>query len=232
MQDNSRGNVLFLILIAVALFAALSYAVTNSSRTSGGSADTEKVSLQASRILQYATALENSLVRMRLSNNCNPEQVSFENPLSTAVGELYSNPNSPPNFSCHLFRPEGGGAIFDDLNGAISRYDWRGTDLKSQLMFSPVLISGIGTTEAELVFIIYGGISRALCTEINRKLGVPDNGATDPAWESDSTTNYTGTFSSYETHGISLGGNSSFCAYDQEHDVENNGAYFHVLLPR
>lgn len=58
------GNVLFLILIAVALFAALSYAVTQSTRTNGANADEDKAALIASQIVQMAAAVKTARDRL------------------------------------------------------------------------------------------------------------------------------------------------------------------------
>lgn len=114
--DNSlhpgeqRGNALFLILIAVALFAALSYAMTQSGR-GGGTVTKEQAMLEASRLLQYAASLEATVNRLRLANNCSDTQISFEN--SVVAG--YVNPLSPADKSCNVFHASGGGQEFWNL---------------------------------------------------------------------------------------------------------------------
>lgn len=62
MIRQQTGNVLFLILIAVVLFAALSYAVTQSSR-GGGNTAAESARLDASRILQWYAKMQNDYMR-------------------------------------------------------------------------------------------------------------------------------------------------------------------------
>lgn len=103
-NNSASGGVLFLILIAVALFAALSYAVTSSTRSGGGDASKETIALSASQIVQYVTSIENAIMRIKISNNCDDTQISFENPIVSG----YTNSNAPADYRCHVFRPEGG----------------------------------------------------------------------------------------------------------------------------
>lgn len=99
-----QGTALFLILIAVALFAALSYAVTQSSRGSG-SVDKELAYLRSSEIVQYGGMIQSAITRLKLANGCLDTQISFENPRDPG---MYVNPSAPANKSCHVFDPAGG----------------------------------------------------------------------------------------------------------------------------
>ncbi len=109
---REEGNVLFLILIAVVLFAALSYAVTSSTRSGGDSISKDKAKSYAAAIVQHATTMRQAVMRLKLSNGCTDETINFRNPNYTNnSGAILNslNPNSPPGNICDLYAAEGGG---------------------------------------------------------------------------------------------------------------------------
>lgn len=103
-KNKQSGNVLFLILIAVALFAALSYAVTQSSRGSGD-ADNELARIAQAEVDNCSASIDSTKLRLSIIGGCDETQVSYELPNG-------SNPNpfSPSDKSCHVFSPGRGGA--------------------------------------------------------------------------------------------------------------------------
>lgn len=105
-----RGNILFLILLAVVLFAALSYAVTNSMRGGGNDATKENAQAAAAAILQQATLMEQTISRLRLTNNCRDSEFDFSSPVDayTAHGTV----TWPSDNHCDLFDAAGGGMTY------------------------------------------------------------------------------------------------------------------------
>ena len=103
-RQAERGNMLFLILIAAALFAALSYVVAQSSRSGGGDAARDKARLAAADIMNQATAVQTSVGRL-LIGGCLDTDLSFESGNDT----VHVNPGAPVDNHCHVFHPAGGG---------------------------------------------------------------------------------------------------------------------------
>ena len=149
-----KGNVLFLILIAVAMFAALTYAVTQS--TGGGVVDisSEKSEMDVAKVENYEAAVNAALWRLKLANGCLDEEVSYETP----AGD-YENPLSPVDYRCHVFRPEGGGvpytgfvpagAVDNDPDSFAGNFnDLSGETSGTVVVSNSVVISGINVYEA------------------------------------------------------------------------------------
>ena len=176
MKQN-QGNVLFLILIAVVLFAALSYAVTQSSRGSGN-ADEETLKLVASEMLQDAALMTQAVQRLMLIKGCSDTQISVQYDWDSDGtlennGDDNYNSSAPSDRSCHIFFPEGAGTPWKTKPGGLLDSDI----LNSYRLEGNTLIYGFGDdTKSELIFaLIMDNTERmqALCDTINEMVGLP-----------------------------------------------------------
>jgi hypothetical protein len=180
-HSTEHGNVLFLILIAVALFAVLSYAVTNSTRGSGDISQ-EKADLIASQLLQFGSSMEAAITRMRISNGCSEVEISTEH--SGVYGTDFINPSAPASRKCHLFDPAGGGLYLMVLKID----DIAPLDFTNYMHFSTPKVRNAGIdTNPDLTF-LYFFQSEAVCRAINEAAGIGrdtplTSGWAFPAWQ-------------------------------------------------
>lgn len=178
-----KGNILFLILIAVALFAALSYAVTGSSRTSSNAISDDKAKIAASQIIQYATMIEQAISKMRLINGCTETQISFERPPFDGSDTKYNNISAPSDKSCHVYHSNGGGVPFappeaewqDSILAANNDSSWTGLIGEYYFMGNMCLdYVGDGGTDCRIdgrdnseLLLVLQYVHENICAEIN-----------------------------------------------------------------
>ena len=107
---RENGNALFLILIGVALFAALSYAITQSSR-GGGSIAKEKEMLDMAVVHNYQALVTSAIMRLEFSGCA---VVATDTPDSTVFGAATSDEKQ-----CYLYAAEGGAVPYRDLDATL-----------------------------------------------------------------------------------------------------------------
>lgn len=157
-RNDERGNALFLILIAVALFAALSYAVTQSGR-GGGTVDKEQALISASQITQYPAALRTATTRMVITG--------------TAITALDF---SGTTLDTEVFSATGGGAVAQDPPANTTSPTTAWAYLDATHATDGWFITGIGTSDAATagreVIAALNNVTDNVCQSINRGLGL------------------------------------------------------------
>lgn len=171
---HQKGNVLFLILIAVALFAALSYAVTQSSR-SGGDASKETNVINTAALTQYPNSVRTSVLRMIIAG-IDPLDIYFNKPdqLSGAGYTFVFDATPDPDVdrtSRAVFHPQGGGASYQqvpaNLTSGGAALDWKfNADFEIPLLGLSQTSSGSGN---ELIAFA-DGVTEGICGRVNKEL--------------------------------------------------------------
>ena len=170
-MKQQNGNVLFIILITIALFGALSLAVMESGR-SGQNIDQEKTLIGVSEMIQYAEAVSTAIGRMKFLHDCQYAEISFD---SDAWPEnIYENATGTNK--CSVFHPDGGGlsvatppqAVLSDVNGVISHEE---SALGHYFFDSRRHVVGIGADgDAARELLIRVQVTEAACQEINKRI--------------------------------------------------------------
>ena len=173
-MHKEQGNILILILIAVVLFAALSYAVTQSSRGSGNT-DKETGTLEVSELLNYVTSVRSAINKMIVLGG-SEESICFK---SSKWGHVSYGAASTGCGS----RP----VLFDEFGGEtylmFPKEEWLDTSFSSSSEYGSFTFSGqlhvrgIGSDgsndeNAELS-LIFPYVNERMCALINESLGLP-----------------------------------------------------------
>jgi hypothetical protein len=209
----SRGNALFLILIAVALFAALSYAITQSGRGSG-SIDKENALIASSQLTQYPAALRTAITRMVITGTA-VTALTFDTADTSANG---------------VFSTNGGGSISQTPPSSSGATIWHYISAPSAT--NGWFVEGIGTTAPEVIAYATG-LNLATCTAINRGLGFA---TTAPQTQATAVTFPTGSegLPTQAPSNAKAAGNTFSANTNQPFACYNNGSsvyvYYHTLV--
>lgn len=249
-MKNQNGNALFLILIAVALFAALSYAVTNSGR-GGSGIDREQAQIAAGQIVQYASSMEQAIMRLRLTNGCADDEFSFQRDWDgdgtiEDNAEDVRNIGAPSDKTCHVYDSNGA-----NISWMEPKAEWL-DGVTGETWYFPRTSciedlgkNGTGTgangfcdadSDATELLITLPGISETLCAAINKGLYKDDTIPEDVThWASGG--NFNGNYSMSQEIGDSaqmMQAKPAYCFKTNDAAAHLPGIYvfYHVLLAR
>lgn len=168
-KGRENGSAIFLILIAVVLFAALTAALNHSSRTSTGMVSDQQARLAATDIIAYGGSVKQTVQKLLLQG-CSESEISFEN---DSV-EGYEHPDGSPD-RCKVFHPQGGGLT---LQAPPAPHNKTGPSFwNGRYAFTyGTTWKGQGTTCTEercddLLLLLYLSNDGITCQEINKMLG-------------------------------------------------------------
>lgn len=170
--NKESGNVLFLILIAVALFAALSYAVTSSTNSGGGNADEESSLVNSAAIAQYPASIKTAIVRMTAMKGVSNTGVG-----TSDTGLLFNKPDdfgsiTPGQEYRAVFHPAGGNAAYYDATQGITAGASGAWIFTRAFEIANVGSSTAGDLAGNEIIAFLPNVTKGICDKINEQSSI------------------------------------------------------------
>ncbi|PZQ47859.1 MAG: hypothetical protein DI551_02535 [Micavibrio aeruginosavorus] len=228
--NAQSGSILIWILIMVGLFGALSFAMSQGSRTSASNINAEQAKLVGTEIIDYARLMRDTVKSLRV-NGCKDTDISFYGIISSSAASAYDNANTPvadEDYKCHVFNGKGGG-----IN---PQKPPEGFPAGAQYYVTGhTAVQGVGTAEPDLVLILKN-IDVNVCTQINKTLGVQNYASDDYADANEFDGDYPGSAAQAigddNTNPDYVAGQPAACVASYSVQAANTYFLYYVLLGR
>ena len=172
-MKNQNGSVFFYIIIAIALLASLSYAVSQGNRGNTSTITQSQAQTAAREIIDFGNAIATATQKLSL-RGFDVTDLDFGNDLYLDYNNdpLNNDNNNCTDDACRVFAlaSDGGGGVsprlFDDYALEDETTPTPSTALPGHVSFRPVSVNSIGTAEPDLVMEIHS-LKPEICKQIN-----------------------------------------------------------------
>jgi hypothetical protein len=175
-KRHLAGNVLFLILLGIGLFGALTFIATKGLRSSSGKISEEKTKLAVSEMLSYADEIKTGFKKL-LIQGTEIHRISLDMVTMTTQGgaQLKHVNDHCAVDTCKVFKPSGGGVIEKNFfKHGYKSPTWGDTWTHvGGIDFILGSIVGIGSNKSEILMRIVQ-LHPDICRELNRTMGIGD----------------------------------------------------------
>ncbi len=234
---SESGNILWFLLLTVALLGMLTFIVSRNSGTVNQSGRTEQDRIRASSLLRYTKSIEIAVQKMTLNDGISENDLDF-----IAISAGHDNTNCSIS-SCEVFHVEGGGVDYqsaaDILGDSSFVNNWH--------ISTGNRIGGMGCDDASAnckeLLLLLEDVPDSICLQVNKILNITNPSDALPQQnEVDVGVEYTGSFTA-NTANEYIGGTNATnespqvrgqqagCVYEFG-SGQNNVFYYHALLPR
>lgn len=236
MKKNESGNVLFIILLAVGLIAALTAAIQGSNNSESANIDDETIAIRVSEIQNYAAELERAVLYI-MREAVSESDIRFAHPdAHSDYGDIDDTNSDGQQHIYQVFHRNGGAANYRTPPTAINDGSaWEFTGMNH--------MPGMGTSRADLIAVL-PNLTQNACERVNQLNG--QTGSPDDTGACLYLANDSGRFDNGQDFDDSSPNTMDESSFEQDSSVsavrpspqacvscaDGNNYFYHVLLAR
>lgn len=245
MKQNNAGNALWFILLAIFLLGGLTVLLSRTGSNTEETGSAERLNILATEIIRYGNGIRTGVDSL-LQRGCGESQLSFwydeNNDGLENASDLYYNPSSPIDRSCHIFSKNGAGINRKTAENFFKSGLWGTSGSLSAIKYNEFSawnsFVGVGKSDGTGAGTeLYWGIEFPynidrvkLCTQINTILGYQPS--TPPVSHITINQKFTGTYRNPPTHlsATELNAKKAYCISFQP--TPQRHIFYYILLAR